>query len=213
MKLPPIYPILDTELLEKRGVAPEVAAAAFLRGGARILQFRHKGQWTREVFELGRTIARLCCDRGAHLIVNDRADFAVLLGAGLHLGQDDLSCRDGRKLLGGEAIIGFSTHNVTQFCSAAEEPVDYMALGPIFPTSSKRDPDPVVGLEELRRCRSFTDKPLVAIGGITLENAADVLRAGADSLAILSGMLPDSPTPGSLQERMEEWQARAGQIR
>lgn len=210
MKLPPIYPILDTELLEKRGVPVEVAAEAFLEGGARILQFRHKGHWTRDAFDLAGTVARLCRQARAQFIINDRADFASLLHAGLHLGQDDLPPRDARKLLVSDAIIGFSTHNAAQFCSAGAETVDYVALGPIFPTSSKRNPDPVVGLEQLRRCRSVLAKPIVAIGGITLENAADVLQAGADSLAILSGMLPESLTPRSLQERMEEWQKRAG---
>lgn len=210
MKLPPIYPILDTELLEKRGVPVEVAAAAFLEGGAGILQFRHKGHWTRDAFGLAGTVARLCHQAGAQFIINDRADFASLLHAGLHLGQDDLPPRDARTLLGSNAIIGFSTHNAAQFCSAGAEPVDYVALGPIFPTSSKRNPDPVVGLEQLRRCRSVLDRPIVAIGGITLENAADVLEAGADSLAILSGMLPESPTSRWLRERMEEWQKRAG---
>jgi thiamine-phosphate pyrophosphorylase len=212
MILPSLYPILDTELLEKRGVPAEVAAAAFLEGGARILQFRHKGHWPRETFDAAGSVARLCRQAGAQLIVNDRADFALLLHAGLHLGQDDLAPRDARKLLGANTIIGYSTHNPAQFRSAGDEPVDYVALGPIFPTSSKRNPDPVVGLEELRRCRSLSDKPIVAIGGITLENATDVLHAGADSLAILSGMLPEFPTPRSLRERMEAWQQRAGSI-
>jgi thiamine-phosphate pyrophosphorylase len=212
MKLPLIYPILDTELLQRRGVSAEVAASAFLDGGARILQFRHKAHWTTETFDLARSVARLCRQAGAQLIINDRVDFALLLHAGLHLGQDDLPPRDARKLLGADAIIGFSTHNAGQFRSAGEEPVGYVALGPMFPTSSKRNPDPVVGLEELRLCRSLLDKPIVAIGGITLENAADVLRAGADSLAIVSGMLPESAAPRSFRERMEEWRKIARTI-
>jgi thiamine-phosphate pyrophosphorylase len=209
LALPRIYPILDTELLRARGIAPETAAAAFLEGGASILQLRHKGHWTREVFACAQTVARLCRDATVQLIVNDRADFALLLHAGLHLGQDDLPPDDARKLLGAEAIIGFSTHSPAQLCSAEGYPVDYLAIGPIFTTQSKRNPDPVVGLDELRRCRSLSVKPLVAIGGISLENAADVFQAGADSLAILSGMLPESASPRALRERMEAWQRLA----
>src|SRR5580704_5483571 len=194
MKLPRVYPILDTETLVNRGVGIEVAAAAFLEGGAGILQFRHKGHWSREVFAIAQGVARLCREAGAPLVVNDRADFAMLLEAGLHLGQHDLSPRDARKLVGPDTVIGHSSHNREQLCAAGGEPVDYVALGPIFNTASKLNPDPVVGVEELQVCRPLLDKPLVAIGGITQHNAAEVLRAGADSLAVISGLLPVSPT-------------------
>jgi thiamine-phosphate pyrophosphorylase len=206
MKLPRIYPILDTDTLVNRGVGIEVAAAAFLEGGAGILQFRHKGHWSREVFAIAQGVARLCREAGAPLIVNDRADIALLLEAGLHLGQDDLQPRDARKLLGPDATIGCSSHNVQQLCAAGGEPVDYVALGPVFTTGSKQNPDPVVGVAEVERCRPLLDKPLVAIGGITTENAAAVLRSGADSLALISGLLPENPTAQSLRKRMEEWQ-------
>ena len=128
------YPILDTETLVNRGVGIELAAAAFLEGGAGILQFRHKGHWSREVFAIAQGVARLCREAGAPLIVNDRSDFALLLEAGLHVGQDDLLPRDARKLLGPDACIGYSSHNVPQLCAAGGEPVDYVALGPIFST-------------------------------------------------------------------------------
>jgi thiamine-phosphate pyrophosphorylase len=206
LKLPRIYPILDTEIFTNRGVGVEVAAAAFLDGGAGILQFRHKGHWSREIYAVAEGVARLCREAGAQFIINDRADFAMLLGAGLHVGQDDLAPRDARRLVGPEAIIGYSSHNAGQLCAAAGEPVDYVALGPIFGTASKRNPDPVVGVEELERCRALVEKPLVAIGGITMENAAAVLRAGADSLAILSGLLPESVSARRLREHMEAWQ-------
>jgi len=209
LKLPRIYPILDTEMLESRGAGVEVAAAAFLDGGAGILQFRHKGHWSREVYAMAEGVALLCREAGALFIINDRADFAMLLGAGLHVGQDDLTPRDARRLVGPEAVIGYSSHNAAQLCVAGGEPVDYVALGPIFGTASKRNPDPVVGVDELRRCRPLVEKPLVAIGGITMGNATAVLRAGADSLAILSGLLPESVSARSLRERMEEWQALA----
>src|SRR5262245_2573819 len=173
VKLPRVYPILDTESLESRGISPETAAAAFLAGGAGILQVRHKGNWTRETFDAARKVSRLCRENGAFCIINDRADIAMLLDAGLHLGQDDLPPRDARKLMGSDAVIGFSSHNLSQLCVAGGEPVDYVALGPVFATASKRNPDPVTGVEEIRRCRELIEKPLVAIGGITLENAAE----------------------------------------
>jgi thiamine-phosphate pyrophosphorylase len=206
MRLPRVYPILDTESLDARAILLETAAAAFLDGGAGILQIRHKRQWSRGFFASARTVARLCREAGATLIVNDRADFALLLEAGLHVGQDDLPPRDARQLMGRDAIIGFSSHNVAQLCAAGGEPVDYVALGPVFATASKLNPDPVTGIEEIRRCRSLIEKPLVAIGGITLENALDVLRAGADSVAVIAGLLPDRATAHSLRERMEQWQ-------
>ena len=206
MKLPRLYPILDTESLAARGVAMETAAAAFLEGGAGILQIRHKGHWSRDIFKSAQQVARLCRQAGAPLIVNARADFAMLLEAGLHVGQDDLAPSDARHLLGPGATIGFSSHNPDQLSAAAGEPVDYVAIGPVFPTASKRNPDPVVGLDEIRRCRAPIGKPLVAIGGITLENALDVLRSGADSVAVIAGLLPQAPTARSLRERMEQWQ-------
>jgi thiamine-phosphate pyrophosphorylase len=206
MKLPRLYPILDTASLDARGMPLVAAAAAFLDGGAGILQLRHKRHWGRALFEEARQIARLCREAGAQFVVNDRADFAMLLGAGLHVGQDDLPPRDARKLLGGDATIGFSSHNVNQLCAAGGEPVDYVALGPVFATASKRNPDPVVGVEEVRRCRALLEKPLVAIGGITTENALDVLRAGADSIAVIGGLLPMASTAQSLRQRMEQWQ-------
>ena len=206
MNLPRLYPILDTASLAARGVSIETCAAAFLEGGAGILQIRHKMHWSRDVFESARQVARLCREAGALLIVNDRADFAMLLEAGLHVGQDDLAPGDARKLLGPGAVIGFSSHNVDQLSAAGGEPVDYVAFGPVFPTASKRDPDPVVGVEEIRRCRALVEKPLVAIGGIPLENALEVLRAGADSVAVIAGLLPQAPTARSLRQRMEQWQ-------
>jgi thiamine-phosphate pyrophosphorylase len=207
MKLPRVYPILDTESLDRCGIAMETAAAAFLEGGAGILQIRHKGHWTRDFFASARHVARLCRENGTPLIVDDRADFALLLEAGLHVGQDDLSPRDARKLIGAEATLGFSSHNVGQLVAAGGEPVDYVAIGPVFATASKRNPDPVVGVDELRRLHPMIDQPLVAIGGITMENAADVWSAGANSVALIGALLPPSPTARALRERMEQWQA------
>jgi thiamine-phosphate pyrophosphorylase len=206
MRLPRIYPILDTGTFEARGFSLTRAAAAWLEGGAGILQLRHKQHWGRAVFDAAREIARLCREAGALFIVDDRADIAMLLEAGLHVGQDDLPPRDARRLLGLDAVIGFSSHNVQQVCAAGGEPVDYVAFGPVFPTASKRNPEPATGIEGLTGCRALVEKPLVAIGGITRDTAALVLEAGADSVAVIGDLLPSELTSVSLRQRMEEWQ-------
>jgi thiamine-phosphate pyrophosphorylase len=206
MRLPRIYPILDTGTIEARGFSLARAAAALLEGGAGILQLRHKQHWGRAVFDAAREIARMCREAGALFIVDDRADIAMLLDAGLHVGQDDLPPRDARRLLGSDAVIGFSSHNVQQVCAAGGEPVDYVAFGPVFTTASKRNPDPVTGIEALKGCRALVEMPLVAIGGITRETAAAVLAAGADSVAVIGDLLPAELTSVSLRQRMEEWQ-------
>jgi len=209
MKLPRVYPILDTETLAARGFSFTRAAAALLEGGAGILQLRHKQHWSRAVFDDACDLARLCREAGTPLIIDDRADIAMLLDAGLHVGQDDLAPRDARRLLGSAAIIGFSSHNIDQVCAAGGEPVDYVAFGPIFTTQSKRNPDPVTGIEALKACRALMEKPLVAIGGVTRETAPLVWQAGADSVAVIGGLLPDELTSISLRQRMEEWQQLA----
>lgn len=205
MTLPPIYPILDTKSLERKGLSLERAAEALLEGGAGILQIRHKEHWTRNLFEEARRVAGLCREHGVLLIVDDRSDIAALLGAGVHVGQDDLCPADARKVIGPDAVLGFSTHNAAQLSLAAGEPVTYVSIGPVFPTASKENPDPVLGLEQVRTCRALTTKPLVAIGGITRENARSVLAAGADSVAAISDLLPEPSTSESLRRRMEEW--------
>lgn len=212
MRFPRVYPILDTETLAQHGIALDTAAAALLEGGAGILQVRQKGHWTRQVFESARQVACLCREAGAVLVVNDRADFAMLLEGGLHIGQEDLAPRDARKLIGPDALLGFSSHNLEQLSAAGGEPVDYVALGPVYPTSSKHNPDPVVGVDEVRRLRPLIDKPLVAIGGITRANAAGAFNAGADSVAVILDLVPQCPTARSLRERMEEWQRIAARI-
>ncbi len=185
-------------------------AAAMLEGGARVLQIRHKGLWSGKVLEDAREVASLCQQAGAMLIVDDRADIAKLLGAGLHVGQDDLAPADARALLGDGAMIGFSSHDAAQLRGAAAEPVDYVALGPIFSTASKQNPDPVVGVDELRRCHALVGKPLVAIGGITRENARAVFDAGADAVAVIADLLPAGATAADVRQRIEEWRGIAG---
>ncbi len=183
MILPAFYPIMDAETA-KRG------AEALLEAGAKIIQFRHKGFFSRQEFEQANRISQLCREAGAVFVVNDRADIAKLLDAALHLGQDDLAPVDARRILPAPSIIGFSTHNEQQLLAADLEPVDYLAIGPIFPTRSKLNPDPVVGLDQLRALRKLTQKPLVAIGGITRELAPQVFEAGADSVAVISDLFP-----------------------
>jgi thiamine-phosphate pyrophosphorylase len=208
--LPRLYPILDTGALEGRGLALVETAAAMLEGGACLLQIRHKGVWSPAIYTAAREVASLCRQAGAILIVNDRADIAKLLGEGLHLGQDDLAPTDARALLGDGPVMGYSSHNSAQLRDAAAEPVDYVALGPIFSTSSKQNPDPVVGLDELRRCRALVEKPLVAIGGITRENARAVFDAGADAVAVIADLLPENATAADVRQRIEEWRGIAG---
>lgn len=205
MRLPIVYPILDTATLIRRAIAPIAAAEALLEGGARILQFRHKEQFTREMFEAAKSVAGLCQAGGVQFVINDRADIALLLDAGLHLGQDDLPPFESRHIIGDSALLGFSTHNEAQLKSAAIEPVDYLALGPIFSTKSKENPDHVLGLENLARLISLTTRPLAAIGGITRANARAVLAAGANSLAIIGDLYPPECTKLNLRRRMEEW--------
>jgi thiamine-phosphate pyrophosphorylase len=200
--LPKFYPILDPEIAARYGVDPIAAAEQILAGGATILQFRHKAFFSREVFAQLERVAELCRDARVLFVVNDRADLAALTGAALHLGQDDLAPTAARKIVGAKTLIGFSTHNESQLRAAAGEPADYLALGPIFGTSSKNNPDPVVGLDELRRLRPLTNRPLVAIGGITRANAQSVLAAGADSVAIIGDLFAER---GNVRARTEEW--------
>ena len=200
--LPKFYPILDPEIAALHGIDPVAAAEQILEGGATILQFRHKGFFSREVVAQLERVAQLCRDARALFVVNDRADLAALTGAALHLGQDDLTPSAARKVVGAKTLIGSSTHNESQLRAAAAEPADYLALGPIFGTASKQNPDPVVGLDELRRLRPLTDRPLVAIGGITRANAQAVLAAGADAVAIIGDLFAEN---GNVRVRTQEW--------
>jgi thiamine-phosphate pyrophosphorylase len=207
MRLPRVYPILDTASLERRGCSDwGMAARGMIAGGAEWLQLRHKGEWTRAAFAQAEEIAEECRREGVTFIVNDRADLAKLLGAGLHVGQDDLAPADCRVVIGDEPVLGFSTHNAAQLSAAAGEPVNYLAFGPVFTTASKEKPDPLVGLEMLAEARGLVGaKPLVAIGGITRDTALSVFAAGADSLALIGDLLPVRLTESTIRDRMEEW--------
>jgi len=207
MTIPKFYPILDVATVERRSLAIVPAAGEILEGGAKILQFRYKGFFSREVFAALEEIGGLCGEAGAMLVVNDRADIARMLAGeglrvGLHLGQEDLTPSQARRVTGADLVIGFSTHNERQFRAAQQEPADYFAFGPMFTTGSKANPDPVAGIDELRRIRPLVSRPLVAIGGITRSTARSVLEAGADSVAVIGDLFPED---GRIRARVEEW--------
>lgn len=207
MSLPRLYPILDTSALAHAGVPVLEAAIGMIEAGVHILQLRHKGHFSRDLFETAAHLAVLCEQARIGFVVNDRVDMAKLLNAHVHVGQDDLLPVFVRQLAGPDTIIGLSTHNREQLVAANADPVDYHALGPIFATGSKENPDPLVGLDNLRAWRPLSQRPVVAIGGITLENAPDVLRAGADSVAVISGLLPPNADRLRIRERTAAWLA------
>jgi thiamine-phosphate pyrophosphorylase len=160
--------------------------------GVELFQYRDKQGSARRIQETSAGILErlAAAGNGARLIVNDRADVAAIVGAGgVHVGQEDLPVEAARKICGGAVWVGVSTHNLEQLRAADASSADYIAVGPIFPTSTKANPDPVVGLEFLRAARGITRKPLVAIGGITVESAQVVYEAGADSIAVIRDLM------------------------
>jgi thiamine-phosphate pyrophosphorylase len=197
--LPRLYAVADGAFGDPVRLAMEL-----LDGGAGLVQIRHKAASSRilthevdEVLKAG--------PRHARIVVNDRPDVARLAGAfGVHLGQEDLSPSLARTVLAENQVIGYSTHNVSQALEAERFPVDYIAVGPIFATSTKKNPAPVVGLERLREICSRVHKPIVAIGGITLDSAQDVLNCGAASVAVISDLLKH----GNVAERTRTWLRR-----
>jgi len=208
--VPRIYPIIDTGTLDRLNLPAIIAAEALIEGGARILQIRHKTFWSRETFLIAEAIAALCKSAGVLFVVNDRADYAAILGAALHVGQDDLTPADARRVIGTDAVLGYSTHNPEQIRAVEQNDshtIDYLAFGPMFPTVSKEHPDPTVGIEGLKAIRTLTRRPLVAIGGITRDNAFTCWNAGADSVAVIADLYPNPCTKIMLRDRMTEWQS------
>lgn len=202
---PRFYPILDTGAAARAGLDLAKSAEALLDAGIGILQLRHKDHFDRKMFETAQEVAAACREAGALFVINDRADMAVLLDAALHIGQDDLPAPESRALIGTGRVLGLSTHNEAQLLASNDDPVDYIAIGPLFQTGSKRNPDAVVGVEELARLRPLTGRPVVAIGGINRENFGSVLQAGADSIAVIGDLFAPGGTLKSLRERAEEW--------
>jgi thiamine-phosphate pyrophosphorylase len=185
------YPIVDAGRLHGRD--PAFVVDSLARAGARLIQLRVKGLSDRRWLAMAGAALAAARASGAYLVVNDRADIARIAGAdGLHVGQDDLAGTDARAVVGPGVLLGVSTHNLDQLAAAATAAVDYLAIGPVFPTRTKENPDPVVGLETVRRARAATTRPLVAIGGITRANARSVVEAGADGVAVISDLL-DAP--------------------
>jgi len=185
-----LYPITDRGI---SGLSHADQVEALCRGGASIVQLREKHLSPRDFLVAAENALRIARASGARLIINDRIDIALALGAdGVHLGQTDLPPAAARRLLGDRAIVGYSTHSLAQAKAAAQLPVDYIAIGPVFPTTSKINPDPVVGLDLLKRARAITGSiPLVAIGGINGANASSAIDAGADAVAVISTLLSD----------------------
>jgi thiamine-phosphate pyrophosphorylase len=190
ISLPRLYAIVDASLFPDIGslctFAEELAA-----GGVTLLQYRNKSGNARQTLEQARGLKRRI-GNSVKLIMNDRADLCVAAGFdGVHLGQDDLSPEGARKVIGDNCWLGVSTHNPEQVAEADKTSADYVAVGPVFSTASKANPDPVIGLDGVRQARALTRKPLVAIGGITRANCRSVIEAGADSVAVISDLLPE----------------------
>lgn len=190
IQLPRLYAIVDADRLPPGTSAAEFAQE-LIQGGATLVQYRKKIQQGRAMLAEAQAI-RVVASEDVRLIMNDRADLCVAAGfAGVHLGQEDLSPEGARLLCKPPLLVGISTHNAEQIAKADKMPVDYIAIGPVFATGSKANPGPVVGLEGVRRARSLTKKPLVAIGGITRANCREVVAAGADSVAVISDLIID----------------------
>jgi thiamine-phosphate pyrophosphorylase len=201
--LPRFYPILDAGLLLRAGLSIESFARELREAGIRFLQYRDKEAADEVLLQRAALLRRIFMD--SRLILNDRVPLVLSAGYdGVHVGQDDLSPAEARARLGPEVMVGVSTHGESQLVKAADSPVDYIAIGPVFATSSKQVPDPVVGLQGVRAARALTHKPLVAIGGITRANCAAVIEAGADSVAVISDLIQ---SPG---KSVEEFFGRLG---
>ena len=183
---PALYAILDLSLVTE----PIKFADALGNAGVQLIQLRDKCGTARRIHQDAKELRALSSLQSARLIVNDRPDIAILAGAaGVHVGQEDLPVEEVRKIVGAECWVGVSTHNMEQLREANSTSADYIAVGPIFATASKSNPDPVLGIKFLSAARELTRKPLVAIGGITIESAADAFRAGADSVAVIRDLV------------------------
>ena len=194
------YPITDRAL---SGMSHAEQVRILVESGAKVIQLRDKTAAPSEFFEDARAAVRIAHEHGTKIIINDRVDLALAVNAdGVHLGQEDLPVEAARRLLPSGAILGFSTHNVEQANQASSLPIDYLAIGPVFSTSTKASPNPVVGCDGIRKVRNVArDLPLVAIGGITTENAPAVIAAGADAVAVISDLWNTRPfSPAKLRD-------------
>ena len=187
-RLPLVYPITDRQI---SGLSHAEQVTRLVDGGATLVQMRDKQASALEFYEQAKAALEIANKRGVQLIINDRVDIALALGAGVHLGQGDLPPEAARRLLGDEAIIGYSTHSLSQIEQAAKLPIDYLAIGPIFPTATKENADPVVGLDGVKLAGEVFGGSLVGIGGISHANAHSVIEAGANSVALIHALLAD----------------------
>lgn len=203
---PRLYAIIDSALLR----TSELAVADMLaQAGVALMQYRDKRASPRRLLDVSQQLQAQLAPHGARLVVNDRADVACLAGAaGVHVGQDDLPVDDARRILGPAAWVGISTHNLHQVRAAESTSADYVAFGPVFATATKEHAEPVVGLSLLREARRQTRKPLVAIGGITLERVGEVFDAGADCVAVARDLVANE-NPGA---RARDYLARLANV-
>ena len=213
---PRLYAILDVDVAAAQGVSPEALCDEWLAAGVRLIQLRAKTMSLGPMLALAERLAASCAGAGAAFVVNDRADVARFAGnagvTGVHVGQDDLSPEEVRRIAPALELVGLSTHTEAQLTAALTQPVDYVATGPVFPTSTKARPDDVVGLDGVRRAALLVrgrGTPLVAIGGITLDRAAEVISAGADSVAVIAGLFAPGTSP---RTRAEAWLDRLAQV-
>ncbi|MHB8525073.1 MAG: thiamine phosphate synthase [Candidatus Acidiferrales bacterium] len=184
---PPLYALLDEGLLNMPAAK---CARALVSAGVELIQYRAKHSSSRQYFATCSNLAETLATCNARFIINDRPDIAAMVGAGgVHVGQEDLAPDDARRICGSGRWVGVSTHNLEQVRAAAKTSADYIAVGPIFSTSTKEKPDAVVGTSFIHEARQLTQKPIVAIGGITRDRAAEVYEAGADSLAVIRDLL------------------------
>ena len=203
--LPKVYPITDTNL---SGLSHAEQIDRLIAGGATLIQLRDKHAAPRDLYPQAEAALQIARKHDVRLIINDRVDVALALGAaGVHLGQTDMPVEAARRLLGERVIVGISTHNLEQAKLAANMPVDYVAFGPIFKTSTKENPDSIAGLEALHGVRTIVGSlPVVAIGGITLANAEEAWKAGADAVSSIAALVSD---PSRIPENMRQMLAKS----
>ncbi len=201
-----LYAILDTDLLSARSLAIASIAAGLRAAGVKLVQYRNKQGNAREMLRDASLLREIFpASEDLRLLFNDRPDLTLLAGFdGVHVGQGDVSADDARSIVGSGRWVGVSTNSADQVMEADQTSCDYIAYGPIFPTASKINPDPTVGLAGLGAARALTAKPLVAIGGITRKNCRSVLDAGADSVAVISDLLPANSDPNTAQAAIRQ---------
>ena len=203
--LPKVYPITDTNL---SGLSHAEQVDRLISGGATLIQLRDKHAAPRDFYRQAEAALQIARKHNVRLIINDRVDVVLALGAdGVHLGQSDLPVAAARRLLGDSAIVGISTHDLAQAEVAANMPVDYVAFGPVFKTSTKENPEPITGLDALRAVRAIVGAlPLVAIGGVTLANTHQAWDAGADAVSSMAALVSD---PSRIPENLRQMLAKA----